>query len=139
MSDVKQALKRLRREPGFAAVAVLTLALGIGANTALFSLVKTILLEPLPYGEPDRLVMVWDAKAPGDTTWLSTQEIVNYRAGAPSLADLAAYMEMNASLTGGQEPERVRAAAATANLFETLAVAPLRGRTFTAAEGGAGR
>jgi putative ABC transport system permease protein len=138
MPDVKQALKQLSREPGFAAVAVLTLGLGIGANTALFSLVKTVLLQPLPYGDPERLVMVWDATAPGDTTWLSVQEIVNYRAGAPSLADLAAYMEMNASLTGGQEPERVRAAATTANLFETLAVASLRGRTFTAAEGAPG-
>jgi putative ABC transport system permease protein len=101
MPDVKQALKRLRREPGFAAVAVLTLALGIGANTALFSLVKTVLLEPLPYGDPERLVMIWDATDPGETTWLSVQEIVNYRAGSPSLADVAGYTEINASLTGG--------------------------------------
>jgi predicted permease len=138
MPDVRQALKRLRREPGFAAVAVLTLGLGIGANTALFSLVKTVLLEPLPYGDPERLVMIWDTTDPGETTWLSVQEIVNYRAGSPSLADVAGYMELNASLTGGQEPERVRAAATTANLFEVLDVAPARGRTFTAAEGAPG-
>jgi predicted permease len=138
MPDLKQALKRLCREPGFAAVAILTLALGIGANTALFSLVKTVLLEPLPYGDPDRLVMIWDATDPGETTWLSVQEIVNYRAGSPSLADVAGYTELNATLTGGQEPERVRAAATTANLLEVLDVAPVRGRTFTAAEGAPG-
>jgi putative ABC transport system permease protein len=138
MPDIRQALKRLGREPGFAAVAVLTLALGIGANTALFSLVKTVLLDPLPYGDPERLVVIWDTTDPGETTWISVQEIVNYRAGSPSLADVAGYTEINASLTGGQEPERVRAAATTANLFETLDVAPLRGRTFTPAEGAPG-
>ena len=83
-------------------------------------------------------MVIWDTTDPGETTWLSVQEIVNYRAGSPSLVDVAGYTVISVNLTGGQEPERVRAAATTANLFETLGVSPLRGRTFTAAEGGPG-
>jgi putative ABC transport system permease protein len=135
MQILRYALKRLFRDRAYAAVAILTLGLGIGANTAIFSLVKTILLQPLPYADPARLVMVWDATAPGETTHLSVQEIVSYGRDAKSLAQMAASMEMNASLTGGQEPERVRAAAVTANLFETLGVRSLRGRTFTGPDG----
>jgi len=138
LRDLRHTAKRLLRERGFVAVAVLTLGLGIGANTAIFSLIKTIMLRPLPYGSPDRLVMVWEETAPGETTHLSVQEVMSYRAEAGSLAQMAAYWETNANLTGGQEPERVRAAAATANFFDTLAVPALLGRTFVAADGDPG-
>src|SRR5688500_3231920 len=78
LPDIAHAVRRLLRAPGFAAIAVLTLALGIGANTAIFSLVKTVILRPLPYGNPERLVMIWQQQDKGETTWLSTPEVNGY-------------------------------------------------------------
>ena len=128
--NVQHASRLLWQAPGFTLAAVATLALGIGANTAIFSLIKTVMLEPLPYSDPDRLVMVWNATAQGERTWLSIREIINYRDDGQSFAQLATYTETNANLTGGQEPERVRAAAVSANLFDTLGVSALLGRGF---------
>ena len=76
--DVREAIRRLLRQRGVAALAILTLALGIGANTAMFSVIRTVLLEPLPYGNPERLVMIWNATERQGTTWLSVQEVVSY-------------------------------------------------------------
>lgn len=132
--DVRHGVRRLRRRPGFAAVALLTLGLGIGATTAIFSLVRGILLEPLPYGDPDRLVMFWNAA--GDQrqdTWLSARELVEYRQTTVSFDALAGYTHRTANLVQG-EPERVRAAAVTANTFAVLGTPALHGRTFTADE-----
>ena len=82
--DVRDAIRRIVREPGFAALSILTLALGIGANTAMFSVIKTVLLEPLPCGDPGRLVMIWNPAEREGTTWLSRQEVASYARDARS-------------------------------------------------------
>jgi putative ABC transport system permease protein len=134
LPDLAHALRRLGRAPGFAAIAILTLALGIGANTAIFSLVKTVLLRPLPYGEADRLVMIWGNRDKGETTWLSIPEVHSYVTESSAFASVASYTSTAANLTGGAEPERVIVALVTPNLFRTLRVAPAIGRAFTPAD-----
>ena len=133
--DLRQAWSRLGRDRGFALLTITTLALGIGANSAVFSLVRGVLLQPLPYGNPDRLVAIWGPDL-AETTWLSLQEIVSYGAEAQSFTAVAGYQELDANLTGGQEPERVRAAAVTPNLFETVGVTALVGRVPSPSEVG---
>ncbi len=128
--DVRYACRRLWSTPGFTALAVLTLALGIGANTAIFTLLKTVALRPLPYGEAERVVMLWGTEEKGDTTWLSASEVKSYARDVPGLEQLAAYTAGPANLTGGEEPERVIAAAVTPNLFATLEAGAAAGRTF---------
>ncbi|HMD36795.1 MAG TPA: ABC transporter permease [Vicinamibacterales bacterium] len=133
LSDLRYAWRRLLRAPGFSAIAVATLALGIGANTAIFSLVKTVVLQPLPYRSPDRLVMIWGCMEKGATTDLSGPEMRDYMAESRTFAGAAAYTGGSANLTGGGgEPERVVTALVTPNLFDTLGVAPLLGRAFSA-------
>jgi putative ABC transport system permease protein len=131
LQDLRFSVRRLRSRPGFTAIAVLTLALGIGANAAIFSLIRAILLEPLPYAEADRLVMVWQPGRESDQTWLSRREWVEYSRSTRSFEHLAGYMDANANLTEGTEPERVRSALVTGNTFDALGVGALRGRTFT--------
>ena len=128
--NLRYAIRLLAKSPGFAAAAVATLALGIGANTAIFSLVQTVILTPLPYAESERLVMIWNTTTPADSTWLSPPEVVNYRIESRSFAQLGGYIEGDANLTGGDSPERVRAATVTGELFDTLGVPPLLGRSL---------
>ena len=123
----RTAVRTLIRDRGFAAITIVTLALGIGANTAVFSLVQTVLLRPLPYDDASRVVMVWGPDR-AETTWLSLQEVVNYGRESKTLAAMSGYQELDANLTGGQEPERVRAAAVTPNLFDVLGAPPAIGR-----------
>ena len=126
----------------FSFIAILTLGLGIGANTAIFSLVQTVLIRPLPYGDPDRIAIVWDPATPfggSEATWLSRQEVFAYKRESQLLADIGTYTTVDINLTGGQEPERVRAAAITPNLFSVLRVAPSHGRVFTEDEGRVGQ
>ena len=130
LPDLAHALRRLVRAPGFAIIAILTLALGIGANTAIFSLVKTVLLQPLPYGDPERLVLVWAGRDRVETTWLAGPEVMSYAGETSVFQQVAAYTGSSANLTGGQEPERVIAAFVTPNLFQTLRVGAAVGRTF---------
>ena len=91
LPDVAHALRRLLRAPGFSAIAILTLALGIGANTAIFSLVKTVILRPLPYGDPERLVMLWRSADRGESTWLSSPELSGYRSLTRAFASVDGY------------------------------------------------
>lgn len=137
--DLRYAARSLRKSPGFAAVAVLTLAIGIGANTAIFSVVSSVLLRPLPYGEPDRVVMVWNSFSDRDQMSLSAPELMDYRQGIRSLEELAAYRQTDVNLTGDAEPERLSAARVTANLFDALGTEAMNGRTFTAEEDVSGR
>lgn len=130
LPDLAHSVRRLTRAPGFAIIAILTLALGIGANTAIFSLVKTVLLQPLPYGDPERLAMVWGSRDRGETTWLAGPEVMSYAGETSVFQQFAAYTGSSANLTGGQEPERVIAAFVTPNLFQTLRVGAAVGRTF---------
>ncbi len=134
LQDLKFASRTLLRNPGFAAVAVMTLALGVGANAAIFSVVNAVLLRPLPWSEPDRAVMIWSRWTAFDKTWVSDGEVNDYRRRASTLAEVAAWDDTQVNLTGGGDPERLPAANVTANLFSTLGVLPQFGRTFTAAE-----
>jgi len=99
--DLRHACSRLLRDRGFAAVAILTLGLGIGANTAIFSLVRAVMLSPLPYVDPDRLVVIWNKADRTEPTHLSLQEVASYRQDASTLARVETYTEIDANLTGG--------------------------------------
>lgn len=139
--DLRYGLRSLARTPGFTAVAVLTLALGIGATTAIFSVVNAVLLRPLPYPDADRVVMVWmDNRRMGMKEDIhSWPNYADYRDQNRVLSSLAAYAAAGYNVTGGClegecEPQRVAAAASTANLFTVLGVAPRVGRAFTTAE-----
>jgi putative ABC transport system permease protein len=132
--DARFGARTLLRNPGFAAVAILTLALGVGANAAIFSVVNVVLLRPLPWNEPDKAVMIWSRWTAFDKTWVASGEVVDYRKRSRTLAEVAAWGDGQVNLTGDGEPERVASGTVSANLFSTLGVAPLAGRTFTAAE-----
>jgi putative ABC transport system permease protein len=123
--DVRYGLTMLRRNPGFTFVATLTLALGIGATTAIFSVVNAVLLRPLPYRDPDRLVIVPSAEG---------RDFLRWREQAKAFENMAAYDGGTAILTGSGEPERLEAKLVSAELFATLGVAPALGRTFTPEE-----
>jgi predicted permease len=135
-ADLRFGLRLLRRSPGFSAVAILTLALGIGANTAIFSTVDAILIRALPYAEPDRLVMVWeDASAAGFPK--NTPAPGNYHDWARlnhAFTGIAATRGASANITADGVPELVVGRAVTPNFFSVLGVTPIVGRTFTAEE-----
>ena len=128
--DLRYALRSLARRPGFTTVAALTLALGIGATTALFGVVKTVLLTPLPYGEPDRIAVVWSAWRGFDQTWLSYDEYEAWDTEIPAIADVGIFFDGAITLGGDGEPERVRSARVGEDVFRILGVAPLIGRGF---------
>jgi len=142
MNDLKFAFRQLLKNPGFTAVAVLTLALGIGANTAIFSLIHAVLLRALPYPEPDRLAVIW-AENPGARSRVPTippanADVAGWRARNQSFAHIAAFNPGAADLADGRDPERVGAAGVTAGFFETLGVVPSLGRTLAPEEEGPG-
>ena len=134
--DLRNAVRRLTRQPAFSAIAILTLGLGIGANSAIYSILEAVFLRPLPYGDPERLVIVWNpAREKGAMTWLSDQEVLSYQRDASSFERASAFVQTEGNITGGEEPLRVRLAAVTPELFDTLGVQPIVGRTFAGAEG----
>jgi putative ABC transport system permease protein len=132
--DVRYGLRSIRQNPAFAAAVVLTLGLGIGANTAIFSVVNGVLLRPLPYGEPERLVVVRQSLSSPATPSLgfSEKELLDYRAASRTLEDLVEYHTMSFTLLGGREAERVQTGVVSHRFFDFLGVAPLLGRTFRA-------
>jgi predicted permease len=134
LQDLRFGARTLARNPGFACIAVLTLALGVGANAAIFSVVNAVLLRPLPWSEPDRAVMIWSRWTAFDKTWVSDGEVNDYRRESRTLADVAAWDDGQVNLTGDGEPERVAYGSVTANLFSVLGAVPLKGRVFTAGE-----
>ena len=141
--DFHFALRTLRRQPGFSAVAVLTLAFGIGAATAILSIVNGVLLRPLPYPNADRVVQVWQTGQPGtafDGTVLpfSTANFVDVRAQSSAFRELAAFRNWNYTLTLGGEADLLAGVRASPGFFEALGVKPAVGRTFTAADEQAG-
>ena len=139
--DVRYGLRSIRQNPGFAAAVVLTLGLGIGANTAIFSIVNGVLLRPLPYGEPERLVVVRQTLTTPATPSLgfSEKELLDYRAASRTLEDLVEYHTMSFTLLGGREAERVQTGVVSRGFFDVLGVPPLLGRTFRARGRRAGR
>ncbi len=130
--DIRYALRMLRRNPGFAIAAVMTLALGIGGNTAIFTVINAVLLRPLPYQNPERLVTLWESN-PGqemDRAAVSASNFVDWGIQSQTLEHIAAYRYWGFVLTGGGEPERITGARVSASLFPLLGVKPIRGRTF---------
>jgi putative ABC transport system permease protein len=136
--DMRYGLWMMRRNPGFTCVAVLTLALGIGANTAIFSVVNAVLLRSLPYPDPDRLVMVRHYGAHGVSDFVSGLDFLEWRDKAKTFEQVAAYRTDTVDLTGRGEPERLSAGLVSANLFRALGIAPALGRAFTLEEDTAG-
>jgi predicted permease len=134
LQDIRFGARTLSRNPGFACIAVLTLALGVGANAAIFSVVNAVLLRPLPWSDPDRAVMIWSRWTAFDKTWVSDGEVNGYRRESKTLQDVAAWSDGQVNLTGDGDPERVAYGAVTANLFSVLGVAPLAGRVFVPQE-----
>lgn len=131
VQDLRYGLRQLRRNPGFAAVAVVTLALGIGANTAIFSAVNAVLLRPLPFFQPERLVSVISAQIPRMRgREASYPDVLDWRARNHVFGQMAVFRTENFTLTGMGEPEHVPGAVVSANLFSTLGVAPVLGRSF---------
>jgi putative ABC transport system permease protein len=128
--DLRVGARALLRRPGFSAVAVVTLGLGIGANTALFSLVHAVLLAPLPYPRPERLVQVWEADPQRPTRSPSPADYMDLRRSAGSFQDLTAYTTASGNLSGEGEPEAAAYASVSANFFRTMGVAPALGSTF---------
>jgi putative ABC transport system permease protein len=131
--DVAYAARMMRRTPGFTAVAILTLATGIGANTAIFSAVNAVLVRPLPYSHPDRVAMLWNHWPSSAKSGLSMPELLDFRERLRSV-DVAALAGGAVNLAGRAEPERLHAAYVTANYFDVLGVRPVLGRTFAARE-----
>ena len=144
--DVRYALRTLRRAPGFTAVAVLTLALGIGANTVMFSIMNATMLQRLPFPEPERLVMLWQASGRDrtDRTSFNIVSMPNYRDWLERSTSFQSLGLLDSagkgySLTGQGEAERSPGLRVTASFFEVLGVRPMLGRTFSKDEEDAGR
>src|SRR5436189_1771709 len=134
MNDLKFALRQLLKNPGFTAVAVLTLALGIGANTAIFSVVNAVLLRPLPYPEPGQLAQLRADRPGSPSPFIGSATFVEVKAQSQSLARIAAYSGGDMTLTGAGPAERVLSGAVTADFFPLLGVQPAVGRNFTREE-----
>lgn len=132
--DLRLAARGLRRSPGFAAVTFATLALGIGATSAMFSVFNAVLLKPLPWREPDRAVMIWSRWNAFDKTWVAAGEVLDYRRRTTTLQGVGAWAAGEINVTGGGAPERVGVAQVTANLFDVLGTRPASGRPFTPEE-----
>jgi len=133
IQDLRYGLRMLGKNPGFTAVAVLTLALGIGANAAIFSVLNAVVLRPLPYKDPERLAVLWTdnlrqnlheerTSYPNFEDWKSQNDVFE---------DMAFCSSFTVNLTGGDEPERIVAARVTSNLFSMIGVSPIVGHTFT--------
>jgi putative ABC transport system permease protein len=142
--DLRYGARILSKKYGFTLIAVITLALGIGANTAIFSVVNAVLLRPLPFNEPERVVMVWHKGAEaagGDRTPLAIADLLDWRAQSHSFDAIAAFTYSSLNVTGRETPERVLGAGVTANFFAALGVEAALGRTFLPDEDrpGAGR
>src|SRR5690242_17059459 len=132
-SDLRYALRTFRKSPTFAIVSVMTLALGIGANTVIFSVVDAVIIRPLPYADPDRVVVVWEdnTRAGFSRNTPAPANYFDWRRMNHSFTDMAATRGATASLTGDGPPEQLLGRATTPSFFTVLGVQPLVGRTFT--------
>jgi putative ABC transport system permease protein len=129
--DIRYSIRLLLKNKGVTLVALVALALGIGANTAIFSVINAVVLKGLPYKDPDRLVIIWEKLKQVDEVELAPDDYAADVERSKSFAQIAATERANFNLTGNDEPMRLEGQRATANLFETLGCSPLLGRTFT--------
>ena len=141
LQDLRYALRMLAKQPAFTAIAVLTLAFGIGANTAIFSVVNAILLRPLPYKEAERLVVVWETEpsGPGNLYPDTSPDFEDWRKQNKVFESMGAATRSAAALTGISEPLQLRGWEVSPEIFQVLGVQPLMGRTFSAGETGQNR
>jgi len=139
MQDLRYAARALLRSPGFTLVAVLTLALGIGANTAIFSAVSAVLLRPLPYPGADRLVAIWGSRGSDRQLLTGYADVMDFRAQSRSFEDIGIIRGQSVNLTGGESPERVSGEFVTADVFAVIGVRAALGRTLSADEATPGR
>jgi putative ABC transport system permease protein len=134
LQDVRHAVRRLRKSPGYTAVAVATLALGIGANTAIFSVMEGVVLAPLHYRDPNRLVMVWENNPRFPRVWNSYPNFQDWQRGARSFQQMAAFREQQIDLTFPGAPVHLKATQITSGFFSTLGTELALGREFTSQE-----
>jgi putative ABC transport system permease protein len=136
--NLRFGVRTLMKQPSFTLLALLTLALGIGANTAIFSVVNTVLLRPLPYKDPQQLVAVWEVQGKANQILFSPAEFLDYQTQQQSFTEMTAYRAMSLSLTGQGEPEQLDGLIVSANFFALLGVPVAHGRTFQPEDGRAG-
>src|SRR5262252_6083694 len=136
MQDFRFALRTLRKQPVFTLAAIATLTLGIGANTAIFSLIYQVLLRPLPFPNEERLVWVWNryGAAGEERTAVAIPDYLDRRSGAAAIEDATLFTGRAVALTGGPQPEQLPALAVTPSFFSTLQRPPMLGRAFTDAD-----
>ncbi|HET6199793.1 MAG TPA: ABC transporter permease [Candidatus Acidoferrales bacterium] len=134
LQDLRFGIRTLAKNPGFAIVAILTLALGIGASTAIFSVVDAVLLRPLPYPNPQRIVTVWEQEAHGHRAHLADPNFLDFRSQNNTLAGLATFSSGPDSVSGGSEPVRMDIGLVSQDFFKVMGVEPFRGREFAADE-----
>jgi putative ABC transport system permease protein len=141
LQDVRYGLRMLVRNPGFTAVAILTLALGIGANTAIFSVVNAVLLKPLPYADSDRLAVIWvtEPSAPGGLFPDTAPDFQDWQAQSQAFEGMSAVTIVGTTLTGSGEPLQLHGLSVSPNTFQLLRVEPQLGRNFSPDEGPTGR
>jgi predicted permease len=133
-ADLRYALRMFRKNPGFAAIAILTLALGIGANTAIFSVVEGVILAPLPYFQPDRLVMVWENNPRFPRVWVSHLNFQDWQRSAHSFRQMAAFAERGVDIAGPGTPEHLNSKQISSGFFSTLGAQLTLGREFSPEE-----
>ncbi|HEX7173832.1 MAG TPA: ABC transporter permease, partial [Pyrinomonadaceae bacterium] len=134
LQDLRYGVRTLAKRPGFTAVAVLTLALGIGANTAIFSVVNTVLLNPLPYEGADRLVMLFEQTPAQERNFISRPNLQDYAEQSRTFEEFSAMVGQSVNLTGTEQPDRLIGNFVTSSFFRVLRARPLHGRLFEANE-----
>ena len=139
LNDLRYGIRTLLKNPGFTAVVVLTLALGIGANTAIFSVTNAVLLRALPYRDADRLVIVWEKNQRTEQNTVSPANFFDWQEQNSVFEGMAAFNDTRNSLSGDGEPEEVPGQITTDNLFSVLGVNAMLGRTFTPEDGKPGQ
>jgi putative ABC transport system permease protein len=134
LRDIRRAFRQLRKSPGFALIVIVTLALGIGATTAVFSLIEGVLLRPFPFADPEKLVILGDHLGSGTNIPVTAREIRIYSAAATAFSSMGGYAGASYELSGGESPESISAARLSAGVFSTLGIRPELGRVFTPQE-----
>src|SRR5690348_4660376 len=130
LHDARYSIRMLRKSPGFTAVAIIALALGIGANCAIFSVVNAVLLRQLPFKDPERLVWIWSTRTDRDKATFSIPDYLDYREQNRSLDSMVAFVDWSANLTDRGDPERLQGVRISADVFQMLGAKSVRGRTL---------